>query len=83
MLYNKKCIITIKTVRIWCNILKISLCNLIFLMLLPKLTYSEQMDMFEPVVGSSNNGFLFPSLILDVFNAEKKSYTECPGLVVR
>lgn len=52
-------------------------------MLLPKLTYSEQMDMFEPVVGSSNNGFLFPSLILDVFNAEKKSYTECPGLVVR
>ena len=38
--------------------------------------------MFKPTVGSSNNGFLLPSLILNVFDAEKKATPKCPGLVV-
>lgn len=29
--------------------------------------------MFKPVIGSSNNGSVFPSLNLNVFNAEKKA----------
>jgi len=81
-LNNKKCIVTFKTVRTCCNILKISLGNLIFFFVVARLTYLEQMGMFKPTVGSSNNGFLLPSLILNVFDAEKKATPKCPGLVV-
>lgn len=39
--------------------------------------------MFEPVAASLNNGFLFPSLILSVFNVEKKVTPNTQFLGVR
>lgn len=39
--------------------------------------------MFEPIVASLNNGFLFLSLILSVFNVEKKVTPNTQFLGVR